>query len=130
MVNKKEIYQTTLRLSGEGTYSLMEQLEEIVKREKANMNMTLNLAIRKAIEEYVVRHGAGNNSFQLDKFGVTWTKAVSVNKCGFANCGELAVAVGLYVPKNQTFGMCRTHFKTAAANPKVWRDLKITGEKQ
>ena len=120
MIKKKERYETTLRLTGANTYSLMEQLEAICKRE----GWTLNFGIRKAIEEYVMRHGLGNNSFQLDKYGVTWTKAQSVNKCGYAKCEGLAVGVGVFLPKHQTFGLCKFHFDEAKRNRKVWADLK------
>lgn len=123
MVKKEEKYETTFRTKGEGTYSLIEQLEQICAREK----WKLNLGIRKAIEEYVVRHGAGNNSFQLDTFGVTWTKAVSTSKCCFKDCGKLAVGVGFFVPKNQTVGLCGLHFRTVSEQPSgMWRDLKCS----
>lgn len=121
MVKKEEKYETTFRTRGEGTYHLLEQLEQICKREK----WSLNIAIRKAIEEYVIRHGVGNCSFQLDKFGVTWTQAKSVSKCGFAGCTENAVGVGLYKPKNQTLGLCRKHFFAAQAQGHIWEDLKL-----
>lgn len=124
MVKRMEKYETTFRAKGEGTYRLIEQLEQICKRE----GWSLNVGIRKAIEEYVVRHGAGNNSFQLDKFGVTWTKAQSVGKCGFVNCKEVAVGVGLYKPQNQTLGLCRKHFFAAQANSYLWADLKMPEE--
>lgn len=120
-MKKQEIYQRSWHTKGEGTYNLIEQGEAICAREKISFNQLL----RDALSEYVVRHGAGNNSFQLDKFGVTWTKAQSVDKCGFVNCESLAVGVGLFTPKNQTLGLCQKHYYVALSNSKVWKDLKM-----
>jgi hypothetical protein len=68
----------------------------------------------------------GNCSFQLDKFGVTWTKAKSVNRCGFAGCTALAVGVGVYKPRNQVMGLCRLHFGAAQSNSGLWTDLRLS----
>lgn len=51
-------------------------------------------------------------------------KTVSSGKCGFKDCDRLSVGVGLFVPKNQIFGLCGGHFRVAQGNLKVWRDLK------
>jgi len=134
MVKRMEKYETTFRTKGEGTYSLIEQLEQICKRE----GWSLNLGIRKALEEYVVRHGAGNCSFQLDKFGVTWTKAQSVGKCGFAQhpkgVSDLAVGVALYKPKHQVLGVCGFHVAAVEENircgGRLWADLRMSSDKE
>lgn len=119
----KEIFTYGLYLSGEGTNSLITQCHKIMEREREG-KLSFNQLVRDALSEYVVRHGPGNNSFTLDKFGITWTKAQSVNKCGFNNCDKQTVGVGLFVPKNQTFGLCRDHFYAAQNNPKIWSGLK------
>ena len=120
-MKREEIYRTTFATRGDGTYSLIEQAEAICKRESISFNQIL----RKALEEYVVRHGAGNNSFQLDKFGITWTKAQSVDKCGFKGCDCLAVGVALFVPHKQTYGLCKTHLAQAQLNSKMWADVRL-----
>lgn len=121
----KEIYIRTIRLKHDKLKQILAEAEAIMKRE----NWSFDQLTAEALLEYNVRHGAGNNSFQLDTFGVTWTRAQSVNKCGFAKCTEIAVGVGLYKPKNQTLGLCRGHFQAAKANPRLWMELKISEEK-
>jgi hypothetical protein len=105
-MKKTEVFEKMWRIRGEGTYTLITQGEEIAKRE----GISLNQLIRQAVEEYVQRHGAGNNSFQLDKFGITWTKAVSVSKCCFKDCKGVAVGIGLRRDICQTVAFCAKHF--------------------
>ena len=47
-----------------------------------------------------------------------------LGKCGFKSCGRLAVGSGLYVPQNQTLGLCMDHIQVAHGNNKILRDLK------
>jgi len=122
----KQTYTRTVRLSGEDLDQLLSEVDFIMKRE----GWSFDVYLKNTMKEYNLRHGSGNNSFQLDTFGVTWTKAVSVSKCGFKNCGKPAIGVGLYVPKKQTLGLCAGHFASAKANPHVWADLKFPSEKQ
>ena len=119
----KQSYSRTIYLSGEENKKLLERCDKILEREQ----WSFNRLIQEALKEYEVRHGLGNNSFQLDTFGITWTKALSVNKCGFKNCRKFAVGVGVYNPKNQTFGLCNEHFKIAKNNSKIWSNLKLPG---
>ncbi|MFA5365391.1 MAG: hypothetical protein WC325_09460 [Candidatus Bathyarchaeia archaeon] len=121
----KQTYTRTLRLSGDDLDQLLGEADFIMKRE----NWSFDVYIKNAIKEYNLRHGQGNNSFQLDTFGVTWTKAVAVDKCGFKNCGKTAIGVGLFIPRKQTFGLCAEHFVSAKANPHVWADLKFPKQK-
>jgi len=99
--------------------ALLERCQKIMDREK----WSFNKFAEEAFKEYELRHGAGNSSFQLDKFGITWTKAQSIDKCCFRGCGKLAVGVGLYVPKKQTFGLCAVHFGLVKQSSS-WADLK------
>jgi hypothetical protein len=120
-MKKTEVFEKMWRTRGEGTYTLITQSEEIAKRE----SISLNQLIRQAVEEYVQRHGAGNNSFQLDKFGITWTKAVSVTKCGFKDCGKTAVGTALYLRTKQTIGLCSVHFTLCQSQGKdLYTDMK------
>lgn len=121
----KFIFTRNLYLTGEENKKLLDRCDKILQREK----WSFNRLVQEALKEYEVRHGAGNNSFQLDTFGITWTKVQSVDKCCFKNCGKLAVGVGLFVPKNQTFGLCGEHFKAAQSNRKIWSNLKGAGQK-
>jgi hypothetical protein len=116
----KQTYTRTLRLSGEDLDQELGIADFIMKRE----GWSFDIYIKNAMKEYNLRHGQGNNSFQLDTFGVTWTKAKSVSKCCFKNCGKNAIGVGLYVPKKQTLGLCAEHFLLAKGNSKIWADLK------
>ncbi len=122
----KQTYTRTLRLSGDDLDQELSTADFIMKRE----GWSFDIYIKNAMKEYNLRHGPGNNSFQLDKFGVTWSKAVSVSKCGFKNCGEPAIGIGLFTPKNQTFGLCAMHFKAAKSNPGVWTNLKFPKDQQ
>jgi len=125
----KQTYTRTLRLSGEDLDQLLSEAKFIMKRECCSFDVY----VKKALKEYNVRHGPGNNSFQLDKFGVTWTKAVSMNKCGFARhpkgVSDLAVAVALYKPKSQVLGVCGFHVAAVEEDlrcgGKLWADLKM-----
>jgi len=122
----KQIYSRHLYLSGEGTLDLITKCEKIAAREK----WSFNKLIEEALKEYEQRHGAGNQSFQLDKYGITWTTAKSVSHCCFSRCKKLAVGTGLFVPKKQTLGLCREHGKAVQNQPTVWRDLKFPTSKQ
>lgn len=122
----KQTYTRTLRLSGDDLEQILNIANFIMKRE----GWSFDIYIKNAMKEYNVRHGQGNNSFQLDTFGFTWTKAVSMNKCGFKNCDKAAVGVGLFKPKNQTFGLCAEHFTSAKENPHIWTNLKFPKEQQ
>jgi hypothetical protein len=128
----KKTYTTTLRLSGEDLEQELSMAEFIMKRE----NWTFPVYVKNAMKEYNQRHGAGNNSFQLDKFGVTWTKAQSVNKCGFARhpkgISDLAVMTALYKPKNQVMGVCSFHKASVDEDVRsgghIW--VEVSGEKR
>lgn len=121
----KEIYIRTIRLKHEKLKQLLAEAEAIMTRE----GWSFDEYLANAILDYNVRHGAGNNSFQLDKFGVTWTKAESVAKCGFKGCRELAVGVALYLPRKQTLGVCRAHGEVVRqqinVGSKMWANLKL-----
>jgi len=115
----------TVKFSGKENIELLERCDKIIQREKGNQpNFSRNKLIVDAVKEYEIRHGQGNSSFQLDKFGVTWTKAQAVGKCGFAGCTQHSVGTGLFTAKNQTYGLCSHHLKVARENPKAWSDLK------
>jgi hypothetical protein len=105
-MKKKETYQRQIYFTGPGTYDLIEQAETICKRE----NISFNQLDRQALEEYVQRHGKGNHSFQLDKYGVTWTKAIPVTKCCFKNCKTPATALGFRRDIKQTVAFCTKHY--------------------
>ncbi len=117
----KAVFTRQIYLSGEENLNLIERCQKIIEREKG---WSFNTLVAEALKEYEGRHGEGNNSFQLDKFGITWTKAKSMDKCVFKNCGLLAVGSGLFVPQNQTVGLCGQHFRLAQSNPKLWSNLK------
>jgi hypothetical protein len=123
---QQEIYSRHLYLTGEGTNQLISVCEAIMTREKISFNQL----VRNALISYTTLHGDQNKNFTLDKFGVTWTTAVSMNKCGFKNCDKMAVGVGLFKPKNQTFGLCAEHFTSAKENPHIWINLKFPKEQQ
>ena len=120
MQKQKYVFTQGLYLSGEESREIISKCQVILDREKWSFNML----VKEALKEYEVRHGLGNNSFQLDKYGITWTKAQSMDKCGFRDCSKLAVGSGLFIPKNQIFGLCPEHFKVASGNSKVWSNLK------
>jgi len=119
-MKKTEIYEKMWRTRGEGTYDLITKGEEIAKRE----GISLNQLIRQAFEEYVQRHSAGNNNFQLDKFGVTWTKAIPVTKCAFKGCGKTAIGIGQRVDNKQTIGFCSFHFMSCQTQKHIYTDMK------
>jgi hypothetical protein len=116
----KPVFTRQIYLSGQDSLNLINRCDKILERE----NWSFNKLVEEALKEYEVRHGFGNNSFQLDTFGITWTKAKAVSKCGFKSCDKLAIGVGLFVPKKQTVGLCKEHFLLAQGNPKIWADLK------
>ncbi|MGD6850777.1 MAG: hypothetical protein ACQCN6_01805 [Candidatus Bathyarchaeia archaeon] len=124
----KEIYIRTIRLKHEKLKQLLAEAEAIMKREGWGFDEYL----ANSMLEYNLRHGAGNNSFPLDKFGVTWTKAESTGKCCFTGCRELSVGVALYVPKNQTVGVCKGHGEVVRqsinSGSRLWADLKLPKE--
>ena len=119
-MNRRETYQRTLHFTGEGTYKLIEDAEAIAKRE----NISLNILIRNALTEFVQRHGKGNNTFPLDKYGVTWTKAVTVTKCAFKDCKKTAVGIGCRVDNNQILGFCSFHFTLCQGQKHLYKDMK------
>ena len=120
MQKQKEIYIRSLYLTGEGTTELITKCKSIMQREQWSFNQL----VKEALKEYEVRHGLGNNSFTLDKFGITWTKAQLVDKCIYKNCEKLATATAVYIPAKQTVGLCDAHSSLAKANPKVFSDLR------
>jgi hypothetical protein len=127
----KQTYTRTLRLSGEDLDQELGTADFIMKRE----GWSFDVYIKNAMKEYNQRHGTGNNSFQLDKFGITWTKAQSVSKCGFARhpkgVSDLAVMTALYKPKNQVMGVCSFHRASVEADVRcgyVWAE--VSGEKR
>lgn len=126
----REVFTRGLYISKEGISNLISKCEVIMKRE----NWSFNDLVFEALTEYEVRHGVGNNSFQLDKFGITWTKAVSMNKCVFKGCDKPAIASALCVPKKQTVGVCALHLNhvrdSAKSNPHLWSDVKFPLEKK
>ena len=130
----KKTYATTLRLSGDDIEEILSIADSIMKRE----GWTFPVYVKNTMKEYNLRHGPGNNSFQLDKFGVTWTKAVSVGKCGFAQhpkgVSDLAVGVALYKPKHQVMGVCGFHVAAVEENircgGRLWADLKFPKEEK
>ncbi|MCL1977414.1 MAG: hypothetical protein FWG55_04835 [Candidatus Bathyarchaeota archaeon] len=68
--------------------------------------------------------GTDNNSFQLDKFSVTWTKAVSVTKCCFKDCGKTAIGIGQRVDTKQTVDFCSFHFVNCQSQKHLYTDMK------
>ena len=126
----KKTYATTLRLSGDDIEEILSMADFIMKRE----NWTFPVYVKNTMKEYNLRHGPGNNSFQLDKYGVTWTKAVSMNKCGFARhpkgVSDLAVGVAMYKPQCQVLGVCGFHVaaveEDVRCGGKLWADLKVS----
>lgn len=72
----KPIFTRQLYWSGEEAIALVQEAEKIMIRERWSFNKILE----EALKEFVRRHKRGNVSFRLDEFGVTWTKAVSVNR--------------------------------------------------
>jgi|GEM_PF-3154441 len=117
---RKEVYRREWYITGEGTYDLIDQAEAICMREQKSFNILM----RDALTEFVQRHGQGNNSFQLDQFGITWTKAVSVTKCGFKDCGKIAQGIGKRLDTNQTMGFCSFHFTGCQAQKHLYTDMK------
>jgi hypothetical protein len=130
----KQTYTRTVRLSGEDLDQLLSETGFIMKRE----GWSFDVYLKNTMKEYNLRHGPGNNSFQLDKFGVTWTKAVSMNKCGFARhpkgVSDLAVGVAMYKPQSQVLGVCGFHVAAVEEDircgGKLWADLKVSREQQ
>jgi hypothetical protein len=87
--------------------------------------------LKEAIQLLFVKHNldlGGNPQRQL--FSFTQQQIVKPEKCGFKDCGKIAVGVGLFKPKNQTFGLCAEHFSSARENPHIWTDLKFPKEQQ
>ncbi len=74
----------------------------------------------------------GNPQLQLCGFlngGIEQPKVRE--KCGFKGCDGDAVAVGRYVPKNQTMGLCRLHLGVAQSHgSRVWSDVKLLAAKE
>ena len=60
----KRGYVRSIYLSGEDAEQLLEMFMKIAKRE----GLSFNQAIKKAMEEYVERHGGGNPAFPLDRW--------------------------------------------------------------
>lgn len=133
----REVFTRSIYLSGEGVNNLISQCESIIKREKLShekKKWSFNDLVLDALNEYVIRHGVGNNSYTLDTFGIKWTKAIPVSHCGFKNCEKLAIGTALYVPRKQTMGLCASHLNhvrdSAKANPDLWQDIKFPLEKK
>jgi hypothetical protein len=69
----------------------------------------------------------GNPQLQLSGFLVgREVQSKRPEKCGFKGCGGHAVAMGRYVPKNQTLGLCRLHFGLVQGKERLWSDVKLT----
>jgi len=60
----KRGYVRSIYLSGEDAEKLLEAFMEVAKRE----GLSFNQAIKKAMEEYVKRHGGGNPAMPLDRW--------------------------------------------------------------
>lgn len=68
----------------------------------------------------------GNPQLQLCGFLSGIEQPKTREKCGFKGCDRDAVAVGRYVPKNQTMGLCRLHLGVAQSHgSRVWSDVKL-----
>lgn len=64
----------------------------------------------------------GNPQLTLTNYHV---KPIAPIKCGYANCNELGVGAGVYLPKNKKFNLCSFHFGLAKNTPKVWDNLRL-----
>lgn len=67
---------TTVYFSGKEAISVVEQAKEIGARER----WSFNRLVFEALQEYVRRHGEGNVTFTLDGLGVTWSRAIPVER--------------------------------------------------
>ena len=108
----KPTFTRQLYWSGKEALKLVPEIEKIMKREQWSFNKFL----LEASKEYEKRHREGNVSFQLDKFGVTWTKAESVNKkfCGVHGCNGQATGFGLYLKTGERYALCKAHYRLFA----------------
>lgn len=127
----KPIFTRQLYWSGEDAIKLVQEAEKIMTRERWSFNRIL----QEALIEYVKRHKEGNVSFQLDTFGVTWTKAKSVNadlksltlgSCGFKGCQKEAVVRAVFLQTGKEYNLCRFHLQETKSTQWQRKNWKIT----
>lgn len=88
-----------------------------MKREKWSFNRLMF----EALSEYVNRHKEGNVSFPLDKFGLTWTEARSVNHCAVHGCkGKVEV---IATQGKEVLALCRDDFNRKKPQLSGWREI-------
>jgi len=81
---------------------------------------SFNKLMFEALTEYVKRHKEGNVSFQLDKYGITWTKARAVDKC--ADCGSPDV-VAIGITEKEALPLCNKDFEKRRRRLRGYREL-------
>jgi hypothetical protein len=103
----KPVFTRQIYWSGDNPLELVIKAEEIMEREQWSFNRIM----LEALGEYVHRHEEGNVSFQLDKFGITWTKAESVDQkekhCRFC---ESKTVYARAVKNGIRIFLCKDHF--------------------
>ena len=118
----KLVFTRQIYFSDEDTIKTIEEGMKIAKREK----WSFNKLIGESLKEFVERHREGNVSFQLDKFGVTWNKAISVKKkeaqARKCHCGQPAV-YEFTMPDGSRLLTCSKHEVKERA--KCWRSLLL-----
>lgn len=71
----------------------------------------------------------GNPQLTLSNYQV---KPLALGKCGYVACKDNAVSVGVYLPQQKEYSLCKLHKLLAVNTPKVWqlqtRETKPTGD--
>jgi hypothetical protein len=80
--------------------------------------------IAEYLEQYVRLHEPGNPQQRLDtilKLGKAYHAPSPV--CGFKDCMRDVVAVGVYLPRKEEYGLCQKHLAVAREDKKTWKIL-------
>jgi len=108
----------TLYVKPETKQNMIPQLKRILKREGKSMSNWFG----ENVESYCRLHEPGNPQQRLDtilKLGKAYHAPSPV--CGFKDCLRDVVAVGLYIPRREQYGLCAKHLRVAEENPKSWQ---------
>lgn len=118
----KLVFTRQIYFSDEDIIKVIEEGLKIAKREK----WSFNRLVSESLKEFVERHKEGNVSFQLDKFGVTWNKAISVKekekKPHCSRCGAPAKRVYFLVNGGHVFA-CNRHKLGHQPNIRGFREI-------
>ena len=112
----------------ENTLSLT--VKKLAQQDETTIHDLLLEALNLLLAKHHIEIG-GNPQRQLFSFIANEEKPKQPEKCGFKDCKGVAVAVGRYVPKNQTMGLCRLHLGVAQSHgSRVWSDVKLLAAKE